>query len=127
MLGESVRRPSKGKSTAFYVGVDGCKGGWFAVALTDDGDWDVAVFPNMASLWEKFRGAALILIDVSIGLRNCGLEERFCDREARKLLGQKRGSSVFPAPYRPTVYADNYLEANEINQRMTGRRLSKQS
>lgn len=127
MLGESVRRPSKGKSAVFYVGVDGCKEGWFAVVLTDNGDWDVAIFPDVANLWDRFRDAVLILIDVPIGLRDCGLEERVCDREARKLLGQKRGSSVFPAPCRPAVYADNYLEANEINHRLTGRRLSKQS
>lgn len=81
----------------------------------------------MASLWERFEGAALILIDVPIGLRDRGPEERPCDREARRLLGPERGSSVFRAPCRPAVYADSYREASEINQRLTGKRLPRQT
>ncbi|MBC7106589.1 MAG: DUF429 domain-containing protein, partial [Firmicutes bacterium] len=91
------------------------------------GDWDAAVFPDVASLWQRFRGAALILIDVPIGPRDCGPEERACDVEARRLLGRPRGSSVFRAPCRPAVYADSYREASEINQRLTGKRLPRQT
>jgi predicted RNase H-like nuclease len=127
MSGEAGRRRlASGESGAFYVGVDGCKEGWFAVALADGG-WHAGVFPDVASLWERFRGAALILIDVPIGLRDCGPEERTCDREARRFLGPERASSVFPAPCRAAVYADSYHEASKINQRLTGRRLSRQA
>lgn len=127
MSGEAGRRRlGSGESGAFYVGADGCKGGWFAVALADGG-WHAGVFPDVASLWERFRGAALILTDVPIGLRDRGPEERSCDREARRLLGRGRGSSVFRAPCRPAVYADSYREASEINQRLTGKRLPRQA
>lgn len=97
------------------------------MALTDSDEWEAEVFPDVASLWERFRDAALILIDIPIGLRNDGFSERVCDKEARRLLGRDRGSSVFPAPCRPAVYASSYPEASEINERVMGRRLSKQA
>lgn len=71
--------------------------------------------------------ARRVLIDVPIGLRDEGSAERLCDREARRLLGAGRASSVFPAPTRPALYADRYETASEINARLCGRRLSRQS
>ena len=52
------------------VGVDGCKGGWFAVRIEggDEGDYTPCVFPTMAGLLAAWDDAALILIDVPIGL-----------------------------------------------------------
>ena len=65
----------------------------------------------------------MILIDIPIGLKADGRAERRCDPEARKLLGPRR-SSVFPAPCREAIYASSYQEACDINQRLTGKRLS---
>jgi len=110
-----------------YVGVDGCKGGWFAVILTADGGWEVEVFPDVFRLWEKYSGAWVILIDIPIGLRERGHEERKCDKRARELLGPPRASSVFPAPCRSAIHARSYREAGDINELMTGRRLSLQT
>jgi predicted RNase H-like nuclease len=109
-----------------FVGVDGCKMGWFAVSLTQGVKWKVQVFPDILSLWNQCRDARLILIDVPIGLRNSGFSERQCDKAARKLLGRPRSSSVFPVPCRDAVYADA-TKASDINERLTGRRLSKQA
>lgn len=110
----------------FYVGADACKAGWFAVILAEESDWQVAIFPNIFSLWNHYKDARLILLDVPIGLRDSESKERSCDKEARKLLGPQRGSSVFPTPCRAAVYAETYEEASAINERMTGRRLSQQ-
>jgi predicted RNase H-like nuclease len=110
-----------------YVGVDGCKAGWFAVMLRGDGDREVEVFADVSSLWKKHSSAAAILIDIPIGLREGGHEERKCDREARRVLGPPRASSVFPAPCRPAIHAGSYREASDINKRMTGRGLSLQT
>lgn len=107
-----------------FVGVDGCKAGWFTVCLTEDKGWQVDVSPDISSLWNQCHQASVILIDVPIGLREGGTQERLCDTEARKLLGPKRRSSVFPAPCRPAIYAKSYGEACNINERMTGKRLS---
>lgn len=108
-----------------YIGVDACKKGWFAVTLIDNISWKVNIFPNISSLWNQCKDSRLILIDIPIGLRDSGSNERSCDKPARRLLGRKRGSSVFPVPCRAAIYA-NITEASDINKRLTDRRLSKQ-
>ena len=67
---------------------------------------------------------ACIGIDIPIGLLDCS---RACDKAARKLLGQPRGSSVFAAPCRAALSAKNYREANAINLQKAGRGLSQQA
>ena len=109
-----------------FVGVDGCKAGWFAIQLSEDNGWKVDVFPVVSSLWNQCNNASVILIDIPIGLRESGNQERRCDPVARKLLGPRR-SSVFPTPCRPAIYAGSYQEACEINQRLTGKRLSRET
>jgi predicted RNase H-like nuclease len=52
---------------------------------------------------------------------------RACDEAARKLLGQPRGSSVFPAPCRSALGAQTYAEASSINRQKTTRGLSQQA
>lgn len=106
-----------------FVGVDGCRAGWFAIELGPEGNWQVNVFPDVSSLWNHHQGASLILIDIPIGLKTDGRAERRCDPKVRKLLGPRR-SSVFPAPCRSAIYASSYQEACDINQRLTGKRLS---
>jgi len=111
----------------FYAGADGCRAGWFVIALTKNGQWQTEVFPNISALWERYREASLILIDVPIGLKGKGAEERRCDREARRILGPPRASSVFRVPCRQAVYAATYEEASSTNAQITGRRLSRQT
>jgi predicted RNase H-like nuclease len=64
-------------------------------------------------------------IDVPIGLPDRG--PRLCDREARKLLGPGRASSVFPAPIRPVLAASSYEEACEIRSQIEDKKMSLQS
>ena len=106
-----------------FVGVDGCRAGWIAIGLETEHDWKVNTFPDVSSLWDHHRQASLILIDIPIGLKADGRAERRCDPQVRKLLGPRR-SSVFPAPCREAIYASSYQEACDINQRLTGKRLS---
>jgi predicted RNase H-like nuclease len=110
-----------------FVGVDGCRSGWLSVALDGDGGWDIAVHETFPELWRAHQGADHILVDVPIGLRSDGSEERACDKQARRLLGSPRGSSVFPAPCRPALAAEDHEEASRINRLRTGRGLSVQS
>ena len=115
----------------YFLGVDGCKGGWLAVKLSLFGDWEVNLYSSFAELWEKHAAAALILVDIPIGLRqgsrNTGSrerQERRCDKEARKLLGPRR-SCVFRVPCRPAVYAGSYDRALAKNEKLTGTRIFK--
>ncbi len=63
--------------------VDGCKAGWFTIALDDDGGWDPKVFNIISDFWDQYTGASLILIDIHMDLSS---EPRQCDLEARKIL-----------------------------------------
>lgn len=109
-----------------FVGVDGCRAGWFAVKFVDRSNWEINIFRSMRSLWNNCKDASLILVDIPIGLIEEGSNERVCDKEARRLLGRKRGSSIFPVPCRDAVYAD-INEASRVNNEHTGRKLSKQA
>lgn len=110
-----------------FFGVDGCKVGWFAVGLTEEAKWQAKVFPDISSLWNQYRDARLILIDVPIGLRDTDSSERHCDKEARALLSPERKPSVFVSPCRAAVYAATNEEAKIINTQKTGRSLSVQT
>lgn len=107
------------------IGVDGCKGGWLAAIKDDTGKVTLDVYPTIKELWQAQREAESIAIDIPIGFRCCsdGSEERTCDKEARKALGQPRGSSVFVVPCREAIYAKTYDEASRINFECTGRNI----
>src|SRR5262245_47580963 len=114
-----------------YAGVDGCKGGWAAVVGTDAGRFAFSVVPRFVTFVEAHQDA-LILVDIPIGLRESGSDERLCDLAARKCLG-RRSSSVFPAPVRAALHASDYRTASSINKAKTrsdssdGRGLNQQS
>ena len=108
-----------------FVGVDGCKKGWFSITLDETGGSWFAVYESFKDLWGKRRGATAILVDIPIGLRN-DESARTCDVEARKLLGNRR-SSVFPAPRRAALGATSHSEASERNRHVSGKGLSQQT
>jgi predicted RNase H-like nuclease len=109
------------------LGIDGCRGGWFRVALTLPGlRTDCALLADTTALLQDVRAADLALIDIPIGLPP-GREPRECDRAARALLGRPRAASVFPVPARATLSAPDYASANRINREHTGRGLSRQA
>jgi predicted RNase H-like nuclease len=91
------------------AGVDGCPSGWIAlVEQTETRLITAHVFPTFRNLADALD-AAVIAIDIPIGLTDCG--PRDCDLRARKHLGPKRGTSVFSAPIRPALGASTYLDA----------------
>ena len=109
------------------VGVDGCKAGWFAVALTDDGEWSHALYESAEALLDRYADAGRILIDIPIGLVEGRPKERKCDLEARRLLGKPRNASVFPVPSRAALSSPTYEDAGVVNTTETGRGLSLQT
>lgn len=109
------------------VGVDRCRAGWFCVSFEGRRGWSVGIAGSASDVWAAHREADVLLVDVPVGLPEEGTEERACDLAARELLERPRGSSVFPVPCRPAVYADDADEASRINEELTGRKLSAQS
>ena len=109
----------------FVAGVDGCRAGWvrFAVEVPS-----LATSVDVVDLAELLRNRpsdlACIGIDIPIGLID---GSRACDKAARKLLGQPRGTSVFAAPCRAALSATTHAAATQINHDKTGRGLSQQA
>ena len=109
----------------FVAGVDGCRAGWvwFKVEVTSLAT-SIEVIDLPAWLRNRPPELACLAIDIPIGLLD---GSRVCDKEARKLLRQPRGTSVFAAPCRAALTAKNHAEASEINRQKTKRGLSQQA
>ena len=123
----TASHPTQGMSAAWFFGVDGCPAGWFSIGLSDAAAPVFGIARNTDELVALVETAQLVLIDIPIGLRENGSEERLCDKEARRVLGRPRGSSVFPAPVRPVLGARDYPEACDRSFAVTGKRLSQQA
>lgn len=108
------------------AGIDGCKSGWFFIAVDEHLDFDFGVERNISKVVRRLASAKLILIDIPIGLPSQTHAKRICDTAARTILG-RRGSSVFPVPARSALTQASYEAACDENERVLGKRLSKQS
>src|SRR5690242_20609020 len=109
----------------FVAGVDGCRAGWvaFKVELPSFAtSVDLVDLPKLLS--NRPDNLLCLAIDIPIGLLDCS---RACDKAARKLLGQPRGTSVFAAPCRAVLTATSHADASQINREKTGRGLSQQA
>lgn len=109
-----------------FIGIDGCRAGWFCVRLTARGVAACVLAPDAHAVGELAVGADCALIDIPIGLVAAGTDGRACDREARRRLGA-RASSVFSPPARATLAATDYAQALLLNRQATGRGLSLQA
>jgi len=110
-----------------FLGVDGCQTGWLSVEYAENSFSAIKIFSSILKLWREYSHSEIILIDIPIGLKEKGPMPRKCDSAARKVLTRLRSSSVFPVPCREAIYADSYLEANEINREKTTKGVSKQA
>ena len=109
-----------------YIGVDGCRAGWFMFGLDEAGRNVFKLLQHIDELDAYLAAAQCILIDIPIGLLRRETQERACDKQARKILGRPRGSSVFAAPSRCALHCKTYQAANARNIACTGRGLSRQ-
>jgi predicted RNase H-like nuclease len=110
---------------ANIVGVDGCPAGWIALIENIETRRITAhVFLTFGDL-AVARDAAVIAIDIPIGLTESG--PRDCDLLARHNLGPKRGSSVFPAPVRAALSASTDVSAKAASTAAQKKGISKQA
>lgn len=110
-----------------YIGIDGCRSGWFYVGFDEQGFPSSGILNSITVLADFIESADSILIDIPIGLVSQQPGERTCDKLARAALGHPRSSSVFPAPSRNALSLKNYQQASQVNRQSTGRGLSKQT
>lgn len=107
-------------------GADGCKGGWVVISkdlASGVISWRLA--EKATTLIYSDPPPAVLALDIPIGLVDSGPRE--CDLIARRMLGQGRGSSVFPAPIRPVLVAKLYEEACQIRFNTEEKRMSRQA
>jgi predicted RNase H-like nuclease len=109
----------------WVAGIDGCRGGWvgFKVDLASLCT-SVELIDLPSILTKKPDDLAILAIDIPIGLLD---GSRACDKAARRLLGQPRGTSVFAVPCRASLSEQNHAAASATNLRITGRGLSQQA
>ena len=111
---------------ANLAGINGCRGGWFCIFEdVDSRRFASKIFATIDDLEKHIEQLDIVAIDVPIGLTNT--RPRACDVEARKMLGSKRASSVFPAPIRPALSAGTYEEACARSFEAQKKKLPKQS
>jgi predicted RNase H-like nuclease len=115
-----------GRSILKYIGIDGCKAGWFYVGFADDDTFDVGILSRISDAASWIETAKQILIDIPIGLPTTRSTRRECDSAARRMISP-RGSTVFPAPARSALSKHTYQAASEENHRCLGSKLSKQT
>ena len=102
------------------AGVDGCKFGWVCITKDlENGTLNSMIFKSAAELFAQTPTPAVFSIDIPIGLTDSG--PRQCDIQARRLLGARRGTSVFPAPIRPVMNVASREEADKIHRSIDGR------
>ena len=105
------------------AGVDGCIFGWLCIAKDlNNGIIRSKIFSSAKELFDQKPQPQIFAIDIPIGIPETG--SRRCDQEVRRMLGPKRGTSVFPAPIRPALKSKTRAEANEINRSVDGRGVS---
>ena len=93
----------------WVAGVDGCPGGWLVAFMrVAAGEVRLRIVPQFADVLAAAESAAVIAIDIPIGLpARAGRGGRAPERLVRPLLG-KHQSSYFPCPRgrrwrRPTI------------------------
>ena len=102
------------------AGVDGCNFGWLCITKDlENGTLNSMIFKSAAELFAQIPAPAVFAIDIPIGLTDSG--PRQCDIQARRLLGARRGTSVFPAPIRPVLNVASREEADKIHRSIDGR------
>ncbi len=110
-----------------YIGVDGCKAGWLAIRFIPDTKPEIKLFPRIDLLWQTWgSNCKSLLIDMPIGLSD-SQASRECDRYARQLLGGAKAASIFNPPLRAALKSKSWQEAAQINENISGKRISLQS
>jgi len=109
-----------------WIGIDGCRAGWFYAGIDADGAFSFGVLPKISQVSALLGAAELVLVDIPIGLPSETAPLRECETLARSVL-QGRRSSVFSVPARSVLSMPGYEAANAENRRVLGVGLSRQS
>jgi predicted RNase H-like nuclease len=106
------------------LGIDGCRDGWFVVALREGAFHFASFAPTVAHALDAHPDARVVAIDIPIGSE----PDRFrsVDAEARKRLGS-RSSTIFETPPLAVLRQPDFASAVSLCRALTGKGLSQQS
>lgn len=107
------------------VGVDGCKGGWVAVALDSGRFGGARLCADFGAVLAAYPGAQVIAVDMPIGLVERGF--RACDLAARAQLRGRAATLFLVPPAAALRDCDDYQSALARCRELTGAGLSKQA
>lgn len=122
--------------TRIRLGIDACPGGWACVVQGADDTLSVEFMESLDRMLEA-PCDSIVGIDIPIGLPDgtTGIEPgiRQCDKEARKLLGFPRSTSIFSSPVRPLLEIDEeditkaHEEASAVTMGISNRKVTRQT
>ena len=107
------------------AGIDGSAGGWIAVVRMSH-QFKVYHIDRISQIVELPVTIDLALIDIPLGLGSSRVI-RDVEELARKELSPSRHSSVFNVPVREAIQQEDYELASQMNQEITGKKISRQS
>ncbi len=123
----SQQRASRGPQLPYrpIAGVIPCGSRWLVAAGRLQGITLTPVEPELLKTFIEvldYRPSfEIIALGCPVGLLELPVRGgRSCDREARKLLGPRRGAAIVPPPIRPTLTTRDYTEARERNAGLSG-------
>lgn len=108
------------------AGVDVWKSKWVGVVLEGGRYREALVDKDFSSLVVRLGEVHVIGVDMPIGLPGSG-EARSADAEARKFVGPKRASSVFPVYPRAVYLAGDYASAAIQSVKLARKSISRQA
>ena len=107
----------EGLKELWVAGVDWAGSGWLVVLWDGTAGWKAVLLCSFEEVLALSPPPTAIAVDMPIGLPEEPMPGgREADREARRLLGRPRASSVFSPPAERALRARNYWEARLLNQ-----------
>ncbi len=106
------------------IGVDGCPGGWVAVALRSGSFESALAADQFSEILSHYQAATAVGVDIPIGAERGRF--RRVDAAAKKLLGP-RSSTLFEVPPAEVLACSDFPSALALCRELTGKGFSKQS
>ena len=108
------------------IGIDGFISRWCVCFIDSSNQVTISTHSNIENVVGLLNDNCRTFIDIPIGLSSKSIHRKI-DQELRKKLPHGKKSSVFTAPCRQAVRANNYTKAKEINKKILTKSISIQS
>lgn len=108
------------------IGIDGFIDCWCVCSIDSKNQLTISTCTDIKDIMDFLNDESRIFIDIPIGLSSKSIQRKI-DQKLREKLPKGKKSSVFNAPCRQAVRANNYIQAKEINKKILQKSISIQS